>query len=158
MEIPVRVRAHHAELAEAGLFGVCGNSGDTIRFDFDAEWDAYPDKTARIIIGSGAARSETEIPFQGDSCVLPAIRQTAVLAVGVEAGDIRTTTAARIPYAACITDIPAEEAQEQPDLYNMLLAELMHQPAQGICNGRYLVSRDGDFLATDAGDYLMTKE
>ena len=158
MEFAVRVRQLHAKPESAGVFGVCGNSGDTVRFDFDEEWAAYPDKTAHIAIDSASGRSETEIPFQGDICTLPPVRQTSLVMIGVSAGDIRTAACARIPYAACITDIKAEENRPQADLYNRLLAELMHQPVQDICFGRYLVTADGDYLATEAGDYLMTKE
>ena len=158
MEFAVRVRNRHAEAESPGLFGVCGNSGDTVRFDFDAEWALYPQKTAWVVLDSGTGRSVTEIPFQGDICTLPVIAETSLLRLCVSAGSIRTTGFVRIPYAACITDIISEEARPQADVYNRMLAELMQQPVQDICCGRYLITADGDYLATDAGDYLMTKE
>ena len=158
MEFRIRVRQLHAAPESEGMFGVCGNSGDTVRFDFDAEWAPYPVKTAIAVIDSEAGRCVTEIPFSGDSCVLPPVERSALVRIGVSAGDIRTAAFARIPYAACITDIAAEELHPQADIYDRLLAELMHTEPQDICCGRYLVTSDGDYIATAAGDYLMTKE
>lgn len=158
MEFPVKVRSRHASAARAGVFGVCGNSGDTVRFDFDAEWAAYPEKTAYFAVIAQDGRTETAVKFQGDLCPVPVIEKALLVEIGVTAGAIRTAAAARIPYAKCITDLTAEEQEPQQDLYSVLLSELMHQPVQRLCSGRYLVSAEGDYLATDAGDYLMTKE
>lgn len=158
MEIPVRIRNLHAEPAVQGMSGVCGNSGDTLCFDFDAEWEQCHEKTACVVIVTAQGRTVTEIPFQGNLCILPPVRQTALVSVGVCAGSLHTSTAARIPYRQCITDIAAEEFYPQPDIYNRMLAMLMQQPVQDLCNGRYLVSADADYIATDSGDYLLSKE
>ncbi|MBQ5340002.1 MAG: hypothetical protein J6Z40_12670 [Oscillospiraceae bacterium] len=158
MELRIRVRQLHAEPESEGLYGVCGNSGDTVRFDFDEEWALYPEKTAIVVFASETGRCVTEIPFSGDCCVLPPVERTSLVRIGVSAGDIRTAAFARIPYAACITDIIAEEMYPQADIYDRLLAELMHSGTQDICRGGYLVTADGNYLATAAGDYLMTKE
>lgn len=158
MEIPVRIRQLHAETVSHDVFGVCGNSGDTIRFDFDAEWDAYPDKTACMVIVSPQGRTVTEIPIQGNVCTLPPVRRTAAISVGVCAGSLHTAASASIPYRECITDILAEEFFPKADICNKLLAELMHLDMQDECSGRYLVSADENYIATQAGDYLLSKE
>ena len=158
MEFTVRIRSRHAFVGNAGAFGICGNSGDTVRFDFDAEWAAYPEKTAYIAAITPEGRIESAVPFTGEVCPLPVIEHAAIAEIGVSAGTLRTTTAARIPYAKCITDIFAEMREPQQDLYSMLLCGLMHLPVYPVCSGRYLVSAEEDYLATEAGDYLLTKE
>ncbi len=158
MEIPVRIRRLHAQLESDEYYGVCGNSGDTIRFDFDAEWEQYPEKTACVVSVSPQGQTLAEIPFQGNICTLPPIHQATLVLVSVRAGALRTTAPARIPYRTCITDFIAEESYPQPDFYNRLLAALARQPAQDLCNGRYLVSEADDYLVTVHGDYIMTKE
>lgn len=158
MEIPVTIRRRHAVLPEPGIFAVCGSSGDTIRFEFDAEWEVFPEKTAHFVMHAAGADSEADVVFQGNVCAVPVIAHAAQVSVGVSAGSLRTTTAARIPCLPCITDIPAEEAHPQQDVYAVLLCMLMHRQPQAVCSGRYLVTADEDYLATDAGDYLMTKE
>lgn len=158
MEIPVKIRSRHAFASAGGLYGICGSSGDTVRFDFDAEWADYPEKTAYFAAHTPQGRTETAVTFQGVICPVPVMQQASLVEIGVSAGAIRTTTSARIPYALCITDFAAAEKEPQQDLYSVLLCELMHQPVQRICSGRYLVSAEGDYLATGAGDYLMTKE
>lgn len=158
MEFPVRIRNRHAAVPVSGMFAVCGCSGDTVRFDFDAEWNAFPEKTAYFEPQGAGGGTVTAVPFQGDVCPMPVTEQASLVRIGVSAGSLCTSTAARLPCAACITDIPADEAHPQQDIYNTLLSLLNHQQPQDICFGRYLVTLDGDYLATDAGDYLMTKE
>ena len=125
MEFTVRIRSRHAFVGNAGAFGICGNSGDTVRFDFDTEWAAYPEKTAYIAAITPEGRIESAVPFTGEVCPLPVIEHAAIAEIGVSAGTLRTTTAARIPYAKCITDIFAEMREPQQDLYSMLLCGLM---------------------------------
>lgn len=74
-------------------FYVCGNSDYVVKFDFDSEWDAYSTKTARF-----AHNGEfTDVVFTGNQCNVPVITSTCIIRVGVFAGDLHTTTAARIP-------------------------------------------------------------
>ncbi len=158
MEIQVRVRRLHAQTASGKACAVCGNSGDTIRFDFDEPWSRYPEKTAHIVSLAPMKELCLDVAFHGNICPLPPIFETTAIYVSVRAGGLRTTTPAEIPYRTCITDLASEEARPQPDFYNRLLAALAHQPVQDICNGNYLVTAAGDYLATANGNYIMTKE
>ena len=118
--IPVFVRGRFA--APRGMPQiVCGNSGDTVRFLFDAEWDALPLKTMRVIRYSGGLPLYTDILFEGDTAPLPAVYDTPEITVGVYAGDIRTTTPIRIPCVCCIADSAPLHPDPQPDVYAQLL-------------------------------------
>lgn len=83
---------------------VCGNSDYTVKFVFDAEWDAYEQKTARFIWNGGYH----DVDFTGNICAVPIITGTFVLEVGVFAGELKTTTSAIIP---CRKSILCSEAQ-----------------------------------------------
>lgn len=72
---------------------VCGNSDYQIIFTFDADWDAYDTKTARFIWNG----KHMDVPFAGNECQVPTIKNTDEVKVGVYAGDISTTTPATIP-------------------------------------------------------------
>lgn len=71
---------------------VCGNSDYQIQFTFDSEWDAYAEKTARFKWNG----EHYDVDFSGDTCDVPIIRDTDSVEVGVFAGDLETTTAAKI--------------------------------------------------------------
>lgn len=85
---------------------ICGNSDFVIDFDFDEEWDDYPEKTARFKHNGEYA----DVEFSGSRCPVPRITNTYFFEVGVYAGDLRTTTPARVPAKKsilCGDDIPA---------------------------------------------------
>jgi hypothetical protein len=71
---------------------VCGNGDYQIEFDFDDEWDAYADKTARFIWNG----QHFDQPFSGNICRVPVIKNTTSCLVGVYVEDLETTTPAQI--------------------------------------------------------------
>lgn len=89
---------------------VCGNDDYKIEFAFDSEWDAYDKKIARLIWNG----KHTEIPFTGNTCEVPILKNTDKLTIGVHAGDLRTTTPAEIACKRSILcmDSEAIEADE----------------------------------------------
>lgn len=99
---------------------VCGNSY-VIEFDFDSEWDAYEAKTARFVWRECGSPVYRDVLFTGDSVQMPPVYGTYEIAAGVYAGDIRTTTPARIPCIPCITDGAPHHADPAPDVYNQLM-------------------------------------
>lgn len=103
---------------------VCGNSDYTAHFLFDSEWDAYTTKTARFLRYQDGIPVYTDTLFSGDSVPIPVLSATHELAVGVYAGDIRTTTPARIPCSRCITDSAPSHENPDADVYVQLLAYL----------------------------------
>ena len=124
-EISVKVREKIAQTQGTPEI-VCGNSDYAILFDFDSEWDGYDEKTARFVrcdLRTGKV-VHTDVLFNGSTVVAPALYDTAAVAVGVYAGDIHTTTPARIPCARCITDGLPQHEDPAPDVYAQILAYL----------------------------------
>ena len=100
---------------------ICGNSDFVVRFDFDAEWDAFETKTARFIKEDGAVY---DVVFSGNDCPVPVISDTYKLQVGVFAGNLSTTTAAYVPCKKsilCGGGVPAAPAE---DVYNQIMAKV----------------------------------
>lgn len=98
---------------------VCGNSDFTVEFEFDSEWDAYPTKTARFRY-DGVYQEQV---FTGNSCPVPVIFNAGAIAIGVYAGDLRTTTAAIVEARHSILD--GDHVQYvPPDLYEELTGQL----------------------------------
>ena len=119
--ININIRNKHAftdVLSEGPI--VCANSDYTLTFDFDSEWDSEKVKTVRVIHGS----TYTDIVMDGNECSLPEVRGVAFIAVGVYAGNIKTTTPAIIPCDASITCKNGTPAAPSEDVYNQIMALL----------------------------------
>lgn len=157
MEITVRIRGRTASCPENSVI-ICGNSDYTVRFAFDREWDAFPEKTAVFRFhGNGRCITE-EIPFTGNVCRVPVITGTDKAAIGVYAGNIRTTEPVQIPCAECITDYPAQTYTPQTDVYNRITEALaQHRPPQP--EETVLLLRDSEgFALRDAEGYALRTE
>lgn len=99
---------------------VCGNSDYVINFDFDSEWDAYDTKTARFARDG----QYTDVVFTGNQCNVPVITNTYAFHVGVFAGDLHTTTAARVPCRKSILCGSGAPADPTPDVYDQLMERM----------------------------------
>lgn len=99
---------------------VCGNSDYVINFDFDSEWDAYDTKTARFAHDG----QHTDVIFTGNQCNVPIITNTYAFHVGVFAGDLHTTTAARVPCRKSILCGSGAPANPTPDVYDQLMERM----------------------------------
>lgn len=91
---------------------VADNSEYRIRFDLDSEWDSTPVRTARFIIGEWT----TDSSFIGDTVRLPLLPSGAhEVGIGLYAGELRTTSAARVPVMDSVFvrsgSTPAEAAE-----------------------------------------------
>lgn len=75
---------------------VCGNSDYTLTFNFDAEWSAETTKIARFVWFSKNKTYSEEITFDGNTVEAPILTNTNAVYVGVYAGNLRTTTPAKI--------------------------------------------------------------
>ena len=123
MDISVKVREKIAQ-TQGTPEVVCGNSDYVVVFDFDDEWSGYEVKTARFVwcdLKTGKVK-HSDVVFSGDICMAPVLYDTAAVAIGVYAGDIHTTTPARVPCARCITDGVYEHGEPDPDVYEQILA------------------------------------
>ena len=84
---------------------ICNNSDYTVKFIFDEEWEKEPLRIARFIWN----KQYVDVQFTGDTCEVPIISKTNNLAIGVYAGDLRTTTPAIL---TCYTSILCEDVIE----------------------------------------------
>ena len=100
---------------------VCGNSDYTVRFLFDSEWDAYIAKTAEFRYWRDGERKRAEVFFEGDTVSVPILRDIDEVEIGVYAGDLHTSTPARVPCARCITDGAPVHDPPAPDVYDQLM-------------------------------------
>ncbi len=156
MELQITVRNRLASCAPAII--VCGNTGDAVRFDTDAEWDAFPEKTAHFAYCRDGTEYHVGVPFSGDRCVMPAVYGTDLLAVGLEAGTVRTTAPARIPCIPGITELQGEPYQPEPEIYHEA-AEMLARIRGGFENTVCLAAdSDGDYIATADGFCIACKE
>lgn len=119
---------------------VCGNSDYSIQFDFDAEWQPFETKTARFIIGG----KYTDVVFSGDTVDMPIVYNTRMVAVGVFAGDLRTTTPALIFAHRGILDGTGSPAAPDADVYNAIMQALNDRIPEPSKDGTA-----GQVLATD---------
>ena len=99
---------------------VCGNSDFTAVFDFDAEWDAYEAKTARFSYNGGY----TDVVFTGSQCAIPIINNTYAFHVGVYAGNLHTTTPARVPCKKSILCGSGFQIDPPVNVYNQIMEQL----------------------------------
>lgn len=96
---------------------VCGNSDYYIKFNFSEEWAEHSVKTARFIYSG----NYTDVVFNGDTVQVPVLKNTSMVAVGVFAGELKTTTPALI---RCRKSILCENGTpEEPtvDVYNQII-------------------------------------
>lgn len=101
--------------------GVVGDNTDyTANFFFDDGWLGV-EKTARFIGKNG----HKDVILENDSCKIPReALKSGLLLVGVYAGDLQTTTPARVPIRASILDKDGLPADPTPDVYAQLLKRL----------------------------------
>lgn len=105
---------------------VCGNSDYTVVFDFDDEWKAQNIKTARFIVNG----KPIDVVIDGNTCAVPILLDARCFFVGVFAGNLRTTTSARVlARKSCLS----EEGWPTPppeNVYNQII-ELINSGGTG---------------------------
>lgn len=118
---------------------VCNNSDYVIRFAFDAEWQGYETKTARFVISG----KYIDTIFSGAEVTVPIISDARVVAIGVYAGDLHTTTPALIMCDGSITSEGGSPATPSEDVYNAIMQALndrISEPAQDGTAGQVLAT------------------
>ena len=154
-EITVTVADKIARTQAAPVI-VCGNSDYTVRFVFDDEWAPYTAKTARFSFVLDGTRRYYDVLFSGDSVAVPVLSGIYEVEIGVYAGDIHTTTPARVPCARAITDGAGSHAEPPADLYDQLL-EYLAALENGAGTAGYAVPRLSSAGQTVIG-YAETEE
>lgn len=106
---------------------ICGNGDFIVKFDFDTEWETYDAKTARFRYEG----NYIDVIFTGSECKIPVISDIYSLYVGVYAGNLHTTTPARVSCKKsilCGSGIPADPA---PDVYAQIMERLNNMDGSG---------------------------
>lgn len=119
---------------------VCGNSDFIVKFDFDIEWETYDSKTARFSYDG----RYIDVVFGGNECQVPIISDTYSFHVGVYAGNLHTTTPARVSCKKSILCGGGLPADPPPDVYAQIMALLNNMGGSG-GNG----SSGGTFFVPD---------
>ena len=151
--IPVTVRDRIATKTGDEEY-ICGNSDFTILFDFDAEWDAWPTKTARFTW----AGNYHDVLFEGSECPVPVISDVFHFKVGVYAGNLRTTTAARVPAkksVLCGGGIKPEPPET--DVYNEILEKVNGRVTQEQMEQAIDQAMDAEFFIVHVDNNVSDK-
>lgn len=101
---------------------VCGNSDYTVTFAFDDEWSLTGVRTARFVYTKDGEVQHEDVPFSGDTVAVPVLSNVDFVNVGVFAGDLCTTTPARINCQRSIRCGSGEEHEPTPDVYQQIMA------------------------------------
>ena len=140
---------------------VCGNSDYTVTFRFDAEWDAYAEKTAQFFcVQDGRPHTDT-VTFTGTSCAVPVLHDVDFVEIGVTAGMIRTAAPARVPCLRCVTDAPSAAYTPPRDVYNELMDKVQEavNPLPRLPDGFvFVIAAEGNYITSSSGSYMIAKE
>ena len=100
---------------------VCGNSDYILNFTLDSEWDSYDTKTARFEYAADGELKYQDVVFSGLSVSAPIITGAAFVEIGLYAGDLHTTTPARVPCMRSIVCYSRIHDDPPKDVYNQLM-------------------------------------
>lgn len=117
-EIKIKVRDKCAE--GEGVI-ICNNSDYTVVWDLDGEWTPYDTKTMRVNLADG---SYQDVVFSGDSAPLPVLTASGWVSVGLYAGDIHTSRAARLLALSSVLTPGGSPAAPAEDVYAQIMAKL----------------------------------
>lgn len=121
MEIQIDVRNKVALNADPTKEIVCGNSDYVIQFNFDDEWAQENVKTARFVYEVQGKVRHTDVVFTGSVVSVPKLLNINSVYVGVFAGDLRTTTPAKVYCSRSIVCQAGTPAEPSPDVYAQII-------------------------------------
>lgn len=117
-EIKIKVRDKCAE--GEGVI-ICNNSDYAVVWDLDGEWAPYGTKTMRVNLADGTYQ---DVVFTGDNAALPVLTASGWVSVGLYAGDIHTTRAARLLALSSVLTPGGAPAAPAEDVYAQIMAKL----------------------------------
>lgn len=113
--VNIEVTNRHAKTVGAPVL-VCNNTGDKVVFTFDEEWSGVEQKTARFVFIRAGKAIFQEVDFTGDTVEIPPLSHVREVKIGVYAGALTTTTAARVP---CEPSILCEVGEDTANAYEL---------------------------------------
>ena len=117
-EIKIKVRDKCAE--GEGVI-ICNNIDYTVVWDLDGEWTPYDTKTMRVNLADGTYQ---DVVFTGDTAALPVLTAFGWVSVGLYAGDIHTSRAARLLALSSVLTPGGSPAAPAEDVYAQIMAKL----------------------------------
>lgn len=123
MVIKINVTNKRAALVGSPVI-VCGNSGYTLEFTFDAEWSAESVRTARFVYVRDGSVQYQDVVFSGTTAQVPVLANVQEVRVGVFAGELRTSTPALIPCERSIRCGTGAPEDPTPSQYDQIMALL----------------------------------
>jgi hypothetical protein len=116
-QIRISVKDKIACLVDEEQFLVCGNNDYEVVFDFDSDWEGINAKTAVFVYGDTPIHQ----PFTDNICEGVEIRNATLCAIGVFAGDIKTTTGAVIECKTSIRDLGGVPKPPSKEVYDKIM-------------------------------------
>ena len=116
--IKIKVRD---KCAEGEGVVICNNSDYTVVWDLDEEWTPYDTKTMRVNLSDGTYQ---DVVFTGDNAALPVLTASGWVSVGLYAGDIHTSRAARLLALSSVLTPGGSPAAPAEDVYAQIMAKL----------------------------------
>ena len=117
-EINIKVRDKCAE--GEGVI-ICNNSDYTVVWDLDNEWEPYSTRTMRVNLADGTYQ---DVVFTGDNAALPVLTASGWVSVGLYAGDLHTSRAARLLALSSMLTPGGSPAAPAEDVYAQIMAKL----------------------------------
>lgn len=117
-EIKIKVRDKCAE--GEGVI-ICNNSDYTVVWDLDSEWEPYSARTMRVNLSDGTYQ---DVVFTGDNAALPVLTVSGWVSVGLYAGDLHTSRAARLLALSSVLTPGGSPAAPAEDVYAQIMAKL----------------------------------
>ena len=117
-EIKIKVRDKCAE--GEGVI-ICNNSDYTVVWDLDSEWEPYSARTMRVNLADGTYQ---DVVFTGDTAALPVLTASGWVSVGLYAGDIHTSRAARLLALSSVLTPGGSPAAPAEDVYAQIMAKI----------------------------------
>lgn len=100
---------------------ICNNSDYTVVWDLDEEWTPYDTKTMRVNLADGTYQ---DVVFTGDNAALPVLTASGWVSVGLYAGDLHTSRAARLLALSSVLTPGGSPAAPAEDVYAQIMAKL----------------------------------
>lgn len=100
---------------------ICNNSDYTVVWDLDEEWTPYDTKTMRVNLADGTYQ---DVVFTGNTATLPVLTASGWVSVGLHAGDIHTSRAARLLALSSVLTPGGSPAAPAEDVYAQIMAKL----------------------------------
>lgn len=109
----------------AGAIGaptiVCGNGNYQIVFTLDREWETSNAKTARFVFRRDGEVKHIDVAFSGRVVAVPELANIDEVYVGVYAGELYTSTPARVVCKKSIKCGAQKHEAPDPDIYREIL-------------------------------------